>query len=791
MDGTIRMAVAAWLATLAAAGALLPLIDGSDWLVQTAVLLAVQTGIGALLRGRGMPVAGVFAVQVLASLVMLTIVSARDHAVGGLLPGPTAFDEFGRLLTAGADDIGRYVVPAPATDGIRLMIFGGVLLIGLLVDLLAVPMRSAAAAGLPLLALYSVAAGVAQEDGGWPYFLAAAAGYLVLLLAEGRERLGRWGRFLSGPGHGRVMTPHDRALAAGPRARAGRRIGALTLGIAVLAPALLPSLGEGFLDLDGSGGSGGGGRGQLTAVNPVVSLQDQLNRPQNQEVLTYVTNSPAASDMYLRLVALDTFDGEEWTSAGWIENRLPETPWPVPGLAPDVPRTEVVTTIEASDSYAQSSLPVPYPAEWIETGQGWLFDRGSQTLASDDSDLTTRGATYDVGHLLVEPTAEQLANAPAPPQDWATYFTRLPEDLPPAVGSTAAEVTREAGNDYERAVALQNWFTQEGGFRYDTSVDAGSDADAIVNFLSQREGFCVHFAFTMATMARTLDIPAQVVVGFTPGIRQADGSFQVGTHNAHAWPELYFEGVGWVRFEPTPGQGNAPEYTRPELERPEPDPTERPEASEPTPTQPEPNTPSEAPESCTPGEEGCGEPPRLPGSDEDEAGFPVWPLLWTGGGLLVALALAGPLLWRSRARSRRLTAEAGTLAAWRELNDTAWDFGIEPQPWETPRQAAERVVRVAELADESAAAVRRVASAVEEELYAPRASLPRRSLAHDVQAAAGALRAGSGRWARLRALLLPRSAMRVMHLAAERRAAAGQRLRARLARLARLATRRT
>ena len=62
----------------------------------------------------------------------------------------------------------------------------------------------------------------------------------------------------------------------------------------------------------------------------------------------------------------------------------------------------------------------------------------------------------------------------------------------------------------------------------------------------------MQFASTMAVMARTLGIPARVAVGFAPGEKLAKGGYLVGAHDAHAWPELYFQGVGWVRFEPTP-----------------------------------------------------------------------------------------------------------------------------------------------------------------------------------------------------------------------------------------------
>ncbi len=60
-----------------------------------------------------------------------------------------------------------------------------------------------------------------------------------------------------------------------------------------------------------------------------------------------------------------------------------------------------------------------------------------------------------------------------------------------------------------------------GGFRYDTEVQVGSGSDAIARFLRDKEGFCVHFSFAMAAMARTLGIPARVAVGFTPGTAAA------------------------------------------------------------------------------------------------------------------------------------------------------------------------------------------------------------------------------------------------------------------------------
>ncbi len=798
LDGRVRIAFAAWLATLAAAGALLPLVDQRDWLVPAGTLLACQTATGVLLRWRGVPGALVLAAQALVSLILLTATAVPEYAVGGLLPGPAAFDRFGQLLSTGADDVSTYVAPAPVTDGIQLMLLGGVLVVGLLVDLLAVTLHSAAASGLPLLALYSVAAGVNQDGASWPYFLCAAAGFLVLLLAEGRHRLTRWGRFFAGPpvawrptapGYPAAPPPPPPVPMQGPRVHTGRRIGAATLALAVLAPLLLPSLGDGLLGLDGQGNGGSGEAGDITAVNPVVALQDHLNQPDDRTVLRYASPDPSETEpLYLRLVALDEFDGSEWRSSAWYEDSPPPASWQVPGLtSSEVSTVPASVIIAADDGYAQNSLPVPYPATWIATSGDWDFDRGSQTLVSNDG-LTTEGRSYEVDYLWVEPTAEQLAAAPTADEELRDYYTRVPDDLASEVFGTAVDVTAGAANDYERAVALQDWFTQDGGFRYDTSVASGTGSDAIVNFLGQREGFCVHFAFTMAAMARTLGIPAQVAVGFTPGDLQPDGSFEVGIHNAHAWPELYFEGIGWVRFEPTPGQGTAPDYTVPEPADPGPvDPTdpEREDATEPTPSATPAPTPSPS------GSEGCDpvldpaaceeEPIRTPESDDEGLAPLVWPMIFGGGGLLLAGLLCWPMLWRQRLRVVRLRRGRGVLPAWRELNDAAWDFGLPPQSAETPRQTAARIVRGAALADEPAAAAHRLADAVEHALYAPEAppggdETRTDRIGADVRTVTAGLRAGAGRGTRLRALLLPRSAMRVMYAITERRLRIDRRL---------------
>lgn len=773
MSGRARLTLCSWAATLMASCALLPLVEPATWILQAAFLLAVQTGVGAAARRVPLARPLTLAAQALVTLMLLTLTFAREQAFAGLIPGPEAFRHFSDLLQQGSDDIARYAIPAPLeSDGIRLMLVGGVLVIGLAVDTLAVTFRSAAPAGLPLLALYSVAAGLSDGGTDWLWFLVAAAGYLLLLLAEGRERLAQWGRVFGGA----ARTPGAESGGAVAPVRTGRRIGVVALGVALVVPLALPAMNGGLLDGAGTGvGSGSGGGGTISAVNPLVTLRDSLNQDEDRQVMSLQTDTDAdLSSLYLRIVSLDDFDGTTWKPSKRAITAVPDGEFPTPiGLGPDVKRTEIETTITASDSYAQNWLPMPYPPSGVRINGNWRYEPEGMTLVGDHGQ-TTRGATYQVKSLEVQPTAEQLSSAPAATAALEDEYTDLPDSLPEVVGRTAREITADAANPYQQAVALQDYFAITGGFEYDTQVQVGSGSQAIARFLRDKQGFCVHFSFAMAAMARSLGIPARVAVGFAPGSPQANGSVSVGLKDAHAWPELYFEGVGWTRFEPTPNRGSVPSYTVPEAPGstlPDPEVPSRSASSAPS------AAPS-ASESCTAEEkklEACeSESPQAALGTDDNG--PKWyvVLAWILGGLAALAIPLAPMLWRLRTRAVRLGGHGRTeadvaahaLAVWQELTDTAWDFGIPPDESQTPRKAAARIVRLGHLDPTAAAAVHRVADAVEQVLYAPRPR-PTAGLAEDVRRVIGGLHGTVSRGTKLRAVLAPRSTVRVVWAASD------------------------
>ncbi|GAA2287576.1 DUF3488 and transglutaminase-like domain-containing protein [Streptomyces kunmingensis] len=790
MSGGARLSICATLATFLAACALLPLVDKPTWIMQAAILLVLQAAVGAAARRVPLARPLTVAAQALVSLLLLTLVFAHEQALGAILPGPEAFQHFGALLEAGGDDVGRYMIPAPLSDGIRLMLVGGTLVIGLMVDALAVTFRSAAPAGLPLLALYSVAAGLSDSAIDWLWFLFAAGGYLLLLLAESRDRLSQWGRVFGGTGRvpGAAAGQDGKGGAVAP-VRTGRRIGIVALSIAALVP-LAPvfAIDGGLFGPSGGGvGNGSGGGGTISAVNPLVSLQNSLNQPEDRTVMSYRTNAEQTSDMYLRIVALDEFDGTTWRPSVRSITDVPSALPGPPGLGGDIGRTAVSTRISAADWYAQDWLPMPYPATKVSIDGRWRFEQVGRTLVGDHGQ-TTRGKSYTVDSLIVEPTAEQLADAGSAPTDLAREFTKVPGSLPDVVRTTARRVTAGAANNYERAVKLQDYFAVNGGFTYNTEVQAGSGSAAIARFLKQKEGFCVHFSFSMAAMARTLGIPARVAVGFTPGSPAGDGNYSVGLRDAHAWPELYFEGVGWTRFEPTPNRGTVPEYTQDTA--PVGGPSDPAAPSESTSSAPSASQPSSA-ESCSAAQRkdgSCGNTAPAFVDDSEDGGLPLGFLLIVLGVLVVIVLLLLPMMWRRRVRTRRLgsfghaATDIGprTLAAWREVTDTAWDHGIAPDDSQTPRKAAARIVRIGQLEPPAAAAVNRVAAAVEQVLYAPR-PVPVSGLGEDVRHLYAALHAKVSGPARLRASLAPRSAVRVVWAASQRWESFTVRVRARWA----------
>lgn len=117
------------------------------------------------------------------------------------------------------------------------------------------------------------------------------------------------------------------------------------------------------------------------------------------------------------------------------------------------------------------------------------------------------------------------------------------------------EITESAHNDIEKLRMIEAELTaytyaESPGKLPDTVKDAGSFLDYFL--LENRKGYCTHFATAFALLARAEGLPSRYVQGFCVPIEQ-DSETVVYSDMAHAWPEVYINGVGWIPFEPTPG----------------------------------------------------------------------------------------------------------------------------------------------------------------------------------------------------------------------------------------------
>ena len=764
LSGSLRMPAFAAIATITAAVCLGRTFLTGAWFFPS-VLAVVIVAVGCEVARRVSTSRWVVPLGGLVGLLAYLLVRyGHSESILHIVPTGSTLDRLGELSSSGRQDIARYAAPIGVSPGIELLTVAGVGLVALVVDTLAVTWRRAALAGLPLLVLYTVPTAVAPAGVNWVAFAVAAIGFLSLLLAESRERVSRWGR----PMRYIVDRPNLRPdVETAPLGQVGRRVGATALGLALVVPAVLPDLSTSAFGFGSGGfGNGGGSGNRVAVVNPILDLGRNLRRSEDRPVISYRGRAD-----YLRLVGLDEFTGAQWKPSDLEvsrnDNDVEDGLRAPPGLGTEVATNNRQYSIKIFD-LEQTWLPLPYPTKRVSIDGTWLYDASTFNVFGENT--STRQLEYEVRSLNVTPTADQLRDAPDAPNSLKRYL-QLPGDLPNTVEIEARNVIGDRTNNYERALAIQDWLRSD-EFTYSTELsntvgDANGSA-AIVEFIASKRGYCVQFASTMAVMARVLDIPARVAIGFTPGTADGAGGRTVGLHDLHAWPELFFEGVGWTRFEPTPAirTGTPPPWARADANGGS--------AASTTPS-----------ESASPG---AGSPLDPSGSNReplrglDEArgagggGIGAGPIRIPVVPLLVFLAalvlLAVPAATRFAVRRRRWSAAdtpaQQARAAWADLQDTLVDFGYAWRPSDPPRRGTSRLVRDRVLGETAAEAAHRLAGATEQARYAPVMATEVGDLRSDVDTVRAALSELAGRWGRWRARLLPRSTRAVSRALAER-----------------------
>jgi len=758
-----RLTLTAAAATLLASVSLYPLVHKSGWFWAGAGATLVVAGIGMLTRLRTLPVAVCLLAQLAGLAGYLNLVFASRYSAFRVLPTAASLHHLVFLLGRANHEMGKFPPPVPASRGIELLAAAGVGIVAIATDLTAVRLRRPALAGLGLLVLFCVPLTTPANPGPVSdtlVFCLGITGYLALLSADGRERLRLWGRFVrswqSLPGS---SGPDTRQLAA-----TGRRLGFAAVLLALFLPVIVPGLQPHQLFAGNGTGSGPPGFApSLTLPDPLVQMNQELHEQHPQVVLVYHA-PPGITPAYLQVYVLSQLAGNDWILSRPVAPRpVGGGPLPaVPGATRQARGSTLRETISLSPDLrtpagALAYLPVPYAPRSVTVPGDWRVDPGTLTILTARTPLN--GLRYSVTSRDIEPTGRELRQA-------ARYPAAVASDLAvPAAYQRLAPLARQiAGgraSGYSRVVALQQWFRQPGNFTYSLAAPRSTGAAALVTFLTRtRRGYCQQFAFGMAVLARLLGIPSRVVVGYTQGTRQGNGTWLVRTNDAHAWPEMYFPGAGWLRFEPTPsssgGQATAsvPAYSTPP-----------PGSTVPVtgPTLPPAAAPTRASTSQQLGGAARLRQPRPgygPGapSARTRSPAPLTVILI----ILAVLAVAAVIPWAARSviRWRRWRTAAGDAgraqAAWLELRDDLADYRIPARASESPRALAARLGRALGLSPADRAALDRIALAEERARYArrPAESGQLRADSTAVRRALGRSTGTTGRWA---ARVLPAS----------------------------------
>lgn len=739
----------ALIAALATVAVLLPLTTlfaPTTFLSPSLTVVLVVAVVGVLARwalAERWPVA---LLQLLAAFVVSVALHGRGHLWHGL-PTPEMFDVWRRLLLDAFSTIQNYAAPAPSTRGVIVGITLIVGLIAVVVDFLAVTLRSPALAGLPLLTAYLIAAANSGVGLNVVFFLIAAIAWITLVGRQGATLFRGWGTPI--PLDSPEVRLTDEALSM-RFTTAGRRLAIGCLALAVVLPMVMPHLPARFL-LSGLGrapdGVGSGGSVQLSSSLDISrSLADQSQGA----VFTYRSNA-AASDPLRVDVLLGYRDGR-WTQpdddvAG---RRLQDPP---EGMTDDVTRSVVRLSV-AHNKINPPQLAAPYPTVRADLG-----DVRWNATASDGLRPAKRASSYSVDYLKLSPSEAQLKDASAVgPGNAPAGFMALDPGSMETVARLNAKVIPDDADRIEAARAIQNYLRGP-DFTYSLSLlppTAKDEGDALNTFLRTRQGYCIQFATAMIMMARERGIPARMAIGFLPGHLQPDGSYTVRAADAHAWPELFFDGLGWLRFDPTPSSrsGTAPGYSS----APVPSPSDGASAST-----------SQGPSAS------ATSAPRTVDNQQDNPGalatpqstpLRLWHAViglpsWAWLVVVLLLGLLGSLVLPAAAALRRRRGLAAAVddaaraeAHWQDLLRQVGDLGVQPPTGSTPRQAGRFVAISAHLAPDDVAELRSVVDTIEKARYAvPGTAVG--DLAEPTRHVIHAVGRTRPRWERLRARLVP------------------------------------
>jgi transglutaminase-like putative cysteine protease len=513
--------------TLATAFALTRVFAGRSWLLVMVVAAVAPPLFLGWAQRRHWHALARLAVITVGGIWLAALVADPETTVAGV-PTRATLSALGHELSRAPHTLRAAVVPVTPIDSALVLAVVGVFVAAALTAWIATSLDAPIGAFAPSIALFIVVG--AMGDGAWvaPTALYALAALAYLLALAQHDLLTRRTWF-------HAARPRGSRIAAG-----GAAVGAVAIAVSLAVGPSVPGAGGSPL-LDYKGFAGNNDSSLLSAPPPILHIQDKLTQRRVQELFT-VRSARAA---YWRVIALDWFTDDN----AWGVNKATEHSASTLSAPDDLPPSKKLQQQFDIKEIDPHWLPAAYrPVEINLTAARVVPD--SLTLLVDSPQPIGK-VVYDVQSQIPTPSQAVLSRAPLDPEGMPDDIA-LPAKFPQEVVELAQTITRGATGPYGRAIKLQDFFRKSGKFTYTLDTNLDDSTNAIVQFLKERRGFCEQFAATFAAMARAVDVPTRVAVGYQPGTLGADGLFHVTNRNAHAWPEVYINGAGWIPFEPTP-----------------------------------------------------------------------------------------------------------------------------------------------------------------------------------------------------------------------------------------------
>lgn len=509
------------------------LFSDNRWYMEALGAIILMAAPAAVLRWRRPP----RALQLVpgAALVLLYVTTLYLHkgSLFGTLPGSGTVQRLRDLQAETRAVVRSEASPLASTAGLRLYLIPSAAALTALTDWLANVRRSPALAGVGFLATFTIVGAIRGGSVGWWQFVAAAIGYLLVLLTASRRETAEWGRIVPRVGQGRVTRLR---LAA-----SGARIGSVAVILAIVVPVLVPGLNRNLLLDYFHNGPGGNGPGNVT-LSAFVGLAGQLREHKTTKLWTAHVTGGSREPFYFRQAVLDQYTNGGWRPGNPGTRRQP-TPYVLQQLLDSGSASAYSATIKIL-SFGDDAPLFGQPRQFHDLRGDWEYDTSSEILAGS---VTRHNETYTEDVAEPNPSPDELRVAKP-----GTGTLQGSDQVPDEVRRIVNNVVVGKQGAYDKVLALLGYFSPQNGFSYSLKTKTGDTGSALLDFLHNRVGFCQQYAAAMAIMLRVAGVPSRVVLGATHGKFDSDGNVTVTNHDLHAWVEVQFDGIGWVPFDPTP-----------------------------------------------------------------------------------------------------------------------------------------------------------------------------------------------------------------------------------------------